>query len=129
MIKRVISFFDKLEDKIRVALSHRPILYAFIGAIGIILLWKGVWETADLFPILFGPVSIIVGIVILLITGLLVSFFIGDRIILSGLTREKKLVEKTESEVRSEKDVERRMAAELKHIEADLHKLEEKMDA
>jgi hypothetical protein len=128
MLKRINNFFDKLEDQIRIALSHHPILYSFIGAVGIILLWKGVWETAELFPILFGPVSVIVGTIILLVTGLLVSFFIGDRIILSGLTREKKLVEKTESEVRSEQQTERHIEAELKTIEGDLKKLEEKID-
>ena len=128
MVKGVIKFFDTLEDNVRIALSHRPILYSFIGAVGIILLWKGVWETAELFPILFGPVSILLGVVILLITGLLVSFFIGDRVILSGLTREKKLVEKTESEVRAERAAEERMAEELKHIEADLHALEKKIE-
>src|SRR3990167_220712 len=104
MVKRLIRFFDKLEDRIRAQLSRMPILYALIGGVGIVLFWKGTWETAELYPWLYGPVSIIVGVGIMLGTGLLVSFFIGDSIILSGFKREKKLVEKTESEVRSEKD-------------------------
>ncbi len=120
MIKKTIRFFDKLEDKIRVALSHRPIFYALIGGVGIVLFWKGVWETAELFPILHGVGSIVLGVVILLMTGLLVSFFIGDSIILSGFNREKKLAEKTEMEVRSEKSTEERILEELKAIEKEI---------
>ena len=125
MIKAIIRFFDKLEDHVRIRLSHYPILYAFVGGIGIVLFWKGVWESAELYPILFGPVSILLGVCILLVTGLLVSFFIGDSIILSGFRREKKLAEKTETEVRSEKDVMRDMALEIKAIDTKLDVLEE----
>ncbi len=123
MIRRILTFFDKLEDTIRISLSHRPIIYAFIGGIGIVLFWKGVWETAELYPALFGPVSILIGVIILLLTGLLVSFFIGDSIILSGYNREKKLVEKTESEVRAEQSVMRSMASRLEVIETHVKKL------
>lgn len=122
MIKEAVRFFDKLEDKIRISLSHRPILYAFIGGIGIVLFWKGVWETASLFPFLHGIGSVILGVVILLLTGLLVSFFIGDSIILSGFKREKKLVEKTEMEVRAEQKMEERI---LEHLETLEKKLEQ----
>ncbi len=128
MINRIICFFDRLEDKIRISLSHYPIPYAFIGGIGVILFWRGIWETADLFPWFSAPLSILIGLIILLLTGLLVSFFIGDSIILSGFKREKKLAEKTESEVRSEKDTMQYVVAELKTIDADLKKLQEKMD-
>lgn len=128
MINQIICFFDKLEDRIRISLSHRPIPYAFIGGIGVILFWRGVWETADLFPWFTAPLSIVVGLIILLLTGLLVSFFIGDSIILSGFKREKKLAEKTESEVRSEKDTMQYVVAELRTIDEDLKKLQEKVD-
>lgn len=122
MIKEVVHFFDKLEDKIRISLSHRPILYAFIGGTGIVLFWKGVWETAAFFPFLHGPGSIILGGFVLLITGLLVSVFIGDSIILSGFNREKKLAEKTEKEVRNEGNTEECI---LEHLEI----IEKKLDA
>ncbi len=127
MVKGLVKFFDKLEDKTRIALSHRPVLYAFIGGVGIVLFWKGVWETAELFPLLFGPGSILVGVVILLLTGLLVSFFIGDNIILSGFNREKKLAEKTESEVRAEEATISHILAKLDTIEASLQKTRKKL--
>ena len=79
-----------------------PIIYAFIGGIGMTLFLRGVWLTADLFPIMTGPVSIIVSMIILLITGLLVSVFIGHHIILTGIKQEKKIEERTEAEIKSE---------------------------
>ncbi len=120
---KIVVFFDKLEDKIRNRLSHRPILYAFIGAVGVILVWKGVWETAELFRWLHGPGSIILGTILLLLTGLFVSFFIGDSIIISGFKKEKKLVEKTETEIKSEKEILQSIETKLEHIERDVEEL------
>ena len=123
-MRKFISFFDKMEDWVRGNLSHTPILYALIGAVGIILVWKGVWETAELIPGLFGPASIILGVIILLATGLLVSFFIGDNIIISGFKREKKLVEKSEMDIlKAEKTQTAEIIAKLDHIEKDVHEL------
>ena len=122
MIDEIVSFFDKLEDRVRIRLSHWPIIYAFIGAVGIVLVWKGVWEVAQLFPALFGLASVALGTGILLLTGLMVQFFIGDAIILSGMNREKKLAEKTEEEV-GEEDV------SIRHIASRLKAIENKLDA
>lgn len=125
-IKATIRFFDKLEDRIRGGLSHWPIFYSFIGGIGIVLFWKGVWETAEYYPALFGPVSALLGLIIMLSTGLMVSFFIGDSIILSGLKHEKKLVEKTEAEVRADTTATDRVLARLELIEKKLDTLTNK---
>lgn len=110
MRKILIKFFDKLEDKIRVRLSRRAVLYALIGGVSTVLFWRGVWMTADkiensggLMGILFsGPVSLVASIVFLLATGLFVSVFIGEKIIISGLKKEKKIFDKTEQEIREE---------------------------
>jgi uncharacterized protein YwgA len=120
---KIVEFFDKLEDKIRIRLSHYPIVYAFIGAVGIILMWKGIWEMAEYFPILFGPASLIIGTLILLATGLLVSFYIGDSIILSGFRREKKFIEKTEKEIQAEEAKIDTILSEIKKIEEDVEEL------
>lgn len=117
VMKHFISFFDRLEDRARFRLSRNPILYALIGSVGIILMWKGVWEMAELLPLLFGPVSFVLGVVILLWTGLLVSFYIGDSIILSGFRREKKLAEKTEKEIKYDTDLLKEIATRLERIE------------
>ena len=104
----------------RTKLSHWPILYSIIGAIGIVLVWKGIWEAAEAYPFLFGLPSAIIGAVLLLMTGLMVSFFIGDTIILSGVNHEKKLAEKTESEIHTEELSIHHIVERLKVIEAKL---------
>ena len=123
---RFIRFFDKLEDHIRGALSRVPIFYALVGGVGVVLFWRGVWHTADLFPFFDGPVSLIAGALILLATGLLVSVFIGDQIIISGLRHEKKLTEKTEMEVEVEEGVLTKIHKELHTVSERLARLEEK---
>ncbi|KKU70579.1 MAG: hypothetical protein UX94_C0004G0043 [Parcubacteria group bacterium GW2011_GWA2_47_21] len=117
MLKKTIRFFDKLEDKIRARLSRHPIVYSLIGGVAVVLFWRGVWMTADEFSFLTGPVSIIISVSVLLLIGLFASFFVGDQIVISGLRKEKKLIEKTEEEVRSE-------LSELPGIKSDLERIE-----
>ena len=117
IFRRTYIFFDKLEDKVRSHLSHRPILYTFIGGFAIVLFWRGVWMTADLFPFLTGPVSIAISVIVLLGTGLFASFFVGDVILISGLKKEKKLIEKTETEIKGEAEVLGEIQHELERIE------------
>lgn len=104
-MNKIFHFFDKLEDSIRNTLSRYPIVYAFIGGTAIVLFWRGVWVVAGDIPFLTGPVSIFMSVAILLATGLFVSFFIGDTIIISGLKKEKRLDEKVASEVKTELDM------------------------
>lgn len=117
----MLKFFDKLEDIVRGWLSHVPIVYGFIAGVGIVLFWRGVWHTAD-YTMMYitvwsrgasigletgsvwwdGPLSLVLGAGMLLISGSFVSSFLGNEIILSGLRGEKKLTERTEKEVRGE---------------------------
>lgn len=101
LLKKAVHFFDKLEDHVRERLSRMPILYTLIGGVAIVLFWKGVWDTADSLHI-NGPLAMLISIIVLLVTGLFVSFFVGDVIILSGLKKEKKVIEKAESEIQAE---------------------------
>lgn len=133
----IINFFDRLEDKIRGKLSHWPIVYAFIGGVGTVLFWRGIWHTADFFSVLVfypktgreifssgewldGPVSFLVGSFLLLLVGLFVSHFIGNEIIISGLKREKKLVERAEDELAAEHVSLFSLERQLKEIKASL---------
>lgn len=128
---RPIKFFDRLEDKTREHLSRVPIFYAIVGGITIVLFWRGIWDIADVleklggvWAFLFSPtVSVVVSVVILLATGLFVSFFIGDRIILSGLKHEKKVEEKTEEEVREEEVMLAALHAKLDHLKKELDEM------
>ncbi|MDQ5962583.1 MAG: hypothetical protein QG653_390 [Patescibacteria group bacterium] len=109
--KSIDIFFDHLEDAIRGRLSKHPFIYGFIGGSGVILFWRGVWHTADWLQantlwggVVFSDVgSMLTGIIVLLMSGLFVSVFIGDSILISGLRHEKKVTEKTEDEVAGEK--------------------------
>lgn len=126
IIKFIVRFFDRVEDRLRARLSHRSILYAAIGGTLTVLFWRAVWHTAD--KIMFGenfssmikeaklifkmagwdglifyePITLIWTLSLLLLTGLFVSIMIGDKIILSGIKNEKRTDEKTEEEIRKE---------------------------
>ena len=115
-----VEFFDRLEDKIRAKLSQYPILYAFLGGVGVVLFWRGVWHTADDLNVSSG-FSLILGAVILLITGIFVYEFIGNRLVISGLIGEQKLEEKQEGEIKTEEQ-------ELKSLQSTLSRLEKKLD-
>lgn len=125
IIKKIIRFFDLLENKVRGRLSRHPVIYALIGGVAVVLFWKGVWETAARFPILDGPMSIVVSLILLLITGLFVSFFIGDTILISGIREEKKLSEKTEKEIVAEVEEIREVKEEIEKIEYDLSEIKD----
>ncbi len=134
MFSSISRFFDKLEDRVRVRLSHRSVVYAFIGGVAHVIFWRGIWHTSDMvmhgqkwmenmdgtavkgfWNILFyEPITIIWSSIILLITGLFVATFIGERVIISGLKKEKKVTDRTEEEVRAE--------------ESKIRKMEDKMD-
>jgi len=134
-MKSIVHFFDKLEDRIRGRLSRFPILYTAIGGIGIVLFWRGVWITADEISILLppaylwlnGPISVAVSVIILLMTGLFVSLFITDKIIMSGLKKEKKLVEKAESELKEESGMIAELKEALDHIKLQVKEINEKL--
>jgi len=119
MFKKVFHFFDKLEDKIRHRLSKSPVVYAIIGGVAVVLFWRGVWHLADQYN-MSAWASLIVSVIIMLATGTLVSFFIGEQILLSGLREEKRLDEKTEEEIEQEDDRLARIRSEIDEIRNDV---------
>lgn len=144
MFNGILNFFDKLEDGVRKWLSGYPLLYAFIGGTGVIIFWRGIWHLMDYLMEYFttvnkssdigtliwwdGPLSIVIGLVILLITGIFTSSFIGNEIIISGIKGEKKMVDKTESEVRDETESMKGMEKQIKTISSRLGKIEKSIN-
>lgn len=114
-------FFDKLEDAIRGRLSHYPILYGFVTGVGAVLFFRGVWHLADGVPWMNGAVSVAIGAVTLMLTGVFVSHFVSDRIILSGLKKEKKFVERMRESEREEISHLQEIRNELREIKTSLH--------
>jgi len=128
MFISIAKFFDKLEDKVRARLSHRSIIYALIGGACTVLFWRGVWHTGDILMekggflgwFFYEPVTIIWTSIILLMTGLFVSNFIGERIVISGLKKEKKVTDKTEDEIQEEETEIKRLERKLDKVAKDL---------
>jgi hypothetical protein len=128
MVHKIISFFDKLEDKIRGHLSQYPLIYALIGGVGIILFWRGVWHAADEIPYLTNSwISIFIGILILLLTGVFVSAFIGNRLLITGLKGEKKLAEKTKNEIDDEDALLTNLQNSLDKIEGEIEDIKKEI--
>ena len=110
----------KLFNRFHIFLSHHSYLYAAIAGIGIVLFWRGVWHSVDSFHLYLnhygnsltisgadhpwwdGPLSFVVGCLILYITRAFVSSFIGNELILSGLRAEKRMTKETEEDVHIE---------------------------
>lgn len=133
---------SRIKWRITIILSHRPGLYAFIVGVGIVLFWRGVWHTVDnlhsyyngylsmdsvMSPWWDGPLSLVTSILILYFTGAFISSFIGNELILSGLRGEKKLTEKTESELQNETRAISDIKDSLVHISDKLSDLEKKV--
>src|SRR3989338_1577335 len=126
---KIVRFFDKLEDKIIFTLSKHPFVYTFIGGVAIVLFWRGVWNTADMFSWLTGPVSLLISTVVLLMIGLFVSFFIGEQEILRGLKKEKKLIEKTKEELDTEEMTLEEIHKEVEGLVLKLEEIAKKMSS
>lgn len=121
MYRKIIKYFDKLEDRARARLSHHPVLYSLIGATALILFWEGVSILVSFVPFLNtvtgGFVLMFTSLGVALLVGIFVSFFVGDTIILSGINKEKKLVEKEESELLEESKMMEEMSKKVKEID------------
>ncbi len=125
-------------------MSHRPKLYALVVGLGVVFFWRGVWLGTDFIFTYFGsfqngasinytssiwwdaPLSILIGIIILYFTGAFVSSFIGNELILSGLRGEKRLNQKTETEVKTEAQTIDDIKKELDNVRREVEQLEKK---
>jgi len=122
-IKEIVEFVENIGVKIRHTLSHWPVFYAFLGSIGVVLIWRGVWHIADEIG-MSSWMSLFLGVVISIITGLFVSFFVGDKIIISGIKKEKRIDEKTEDEIRKEEITLSEIKEDLEEIREDIEDIE-----
>jgi hypothetical protein len=126
---RIFKAFDKAEDYVRGHLSKHPLFYAFLGGVFVVLFWRGVWETADILAtrnyflhwFLYGPNQIVFSTIVLMLMGLMVSVFVGEKIIISGLRHEKKVEDRTEEIIEEE-------VITLKHIRDEVRALKAEID-
>ena len=101
-------------------------MYGIIGGVSIVLFWRGVWHLADELG-LGALASFLIGLVALLMTGLLTASFIGDHIIISGLRREKKVVDLEEGQIKTERDIIKEVRREVERIEREVLDLEKEV--
>ena len=135
MFNFVVRFFDRLEDIVRIRLSHRSIVYALIGGTATIIFWRGIWHTSDIIEsqggffgwLFYEPITIIWTALILLMTGLFVSNFIGERVIISGLKNEKKITDRTEKEIQKEENKILFLEAKLDMVIENLAKIKDEL--
>jgi len=131
---RIIKYFQNFEIYNRNFLVKHKYLYALLGGTGIILFWKGVWYIADslkinginyfgeslgkIMMIIFSDTgTLILGLILMLATGVFVSEFIDDEIIISGIKKEKQIIDKSAEEIIAEEKKEEKILEELKdHI-------------
>ncbi len=71
--------------------------------------------------------SIVIGVVVLLSTGLFVSVFVGDSIIMSGLKHDKKIIERAIEDVELEKSDVEKMLELVIEMKQEIETLEKKV--
>jgi len=119
IIDEIYKLLNHWGTKFRHKLSHWPLLYAFIGSIGVVLIWRGVWAIADDMN-MSGFMSLALGVFISISSGLFVSFFVGDKIIIAGIKNEKRIDEKNEEEIKQEEETLIKIEKDLKVIKEEL---------
>ena len=140
-MRPIINFLEKHENRIRAWFSRRPILYAVVGGVGVVLFWRGVWHTADAFAVIFRAwsgenipldfyavadsfISLFIGFALLASTGLFVADFIGTEVITKDVEGEEKLTKKMEKEEEAEESVINKIHNEMHGISRRLKKIE-----
>ncbi len=135
-----MSFIRKAQIALRARIGKYPLLYALIGGIGIVLFWRGIWYCADyiyafMVPtaaassgislgwpnVIDGLVSIIIGSLLLLSTGLFVTELAGGEMVLREEKKEEQTVKKESTELPGIETEIRHIEDELKEIHKDLH--------
>lgn len=68
-MKKKISKNKPLKNLERFRLHHK-IIFSLIGIIGVIAIWRGIWNSLDYTPLINHPLgSIVVGFILVMISG------------------------------------------------------------
>ena len=125
-MRKLTNAFLKLEEKARIRFEKFPFFHAFLAGVGVVLFWRGVWETSDHLGI-NSIWSIILGSLLLIILGLFLQTFVGNTIIIKKVEGEKKTeqkdIKKVEQEVSVEEITLEVLAKKLESIETKIENL------
>lgn len=125
MLRNLFDIIEKFELRIRRLLKKYPLAYTVLGAIFLILFWKGVEDTASMYPVLSGPLLIIVTVPILILLGLFLPFFIADRSALTKIEEEEKIVAREE---RIEERILEKISDKLNEVDQEVHEIQAKIN-
>jgi len=121
---RVKQWFDETEDRTRAWLSRRPFLYGAVVGIGSVFFFRGIWMLADQISWMTGTLTFILALLILGMSGTITSHFISDRVIISGLKKEKKWEERLDIPDDSDQaSAIRALRNEVKSLQGEIKKL------
>lgn len=120
----VTNIFLQIEERARTYFERIPFVHAFLGGVGVVLFWRGVWEIADRMRI--DPIaSIVIGSLLLGAIGLFLHTFVGNAIIIKNVEKDKRMTKKAEHEIASvEKDV-KKEGVTLDQLSAKIDRLEQ----
>jgi hypothetical protein len=123
-MKYVTNIFLRIEERARTYFERVPFLHAFLGGVGVVLFWRGVWEVADRIQI--DPiVSIVVGSLLLGAIGLFLHTFVGNAIIIKNVEKDKRMTTRAEHEIAAvEKDI-KQEGATIDQLSAKIDQLEQ----
>lgn len=123
-MKYVTNIFLRIEERARTYFERVPFLHAFLGGVGVVLFWRGVWEIADRMHI--DPiVSIVVGSLLLGAIGLFLHTFVGNAIIIKNVEKDKRMTTRAEHEIAAvEKDI-KQEGVTLDQLSAKIDRLEQ----
>jgi hypothetical protein len=122
-MKQILKAFDLFEDRVRARLSRHPLVYGVVSGIGIVMFYRGLWMVLDNYAFFTGPTTLLIATVILFSSGVFVSQFVSNHIILSGIKREKKMVEKVGEQIKTETDTHKEIIERLEKIESSIKEL------
>ena len=125
-MRKLTNIFLNLEEKARTRFEKFPFFHAFLAGVGVVLFWRGVWETSDHLGI-SSVWSIILGTLLLIILGLFLQTLVGNTIIIKKVENEKKTEQKDIAKVEKEVNVEEItleiLAKKLESIEVKIENL------
>lgn len=122
-------------------LRRHPLIYAFVGGVGVVLFWRGVWHFTDFLALILFPssdqvttidwttgidssLSLVIGTLLLLLTGLFVSEFLTGQVLMTDIKEEERLVKTTEKDIAKESSEFSPIEKDLQHIEEEIKNLE-----
>lgn len=119
-MKYFTNIFLRIEEKARAYFERFPFAHAFLGGVGVVLFWRGVWEIADRMHI--DPIaSIGLGSLLLGAIGLFLHTFVGNAIIIKNVEKDKRLTKKAQHGIVA-------VEQNIKQEEVTLNQLSEKID-